>query len=79
MSEQVLELNRLVLKIRVFDLILQKTFILSIFSISDPTFQDLNIFVKAIKPKTHVEARVRLQGPLDHYYYQASHVIHHLI
>ena len=54
MSEQVLELNRLVLKIRVFDLILQKTFILSIFSKTDPTFQDLNIFVKAIKPKNYV-------------------------
>ena len=53
-----LELDRLVLKLGFFDLILQKTFILSIFSKSDPTFQDLNIFVKAIKPKTYVEARV---------------------
>ena len=52
---------------------------LSIFSKSDPTFQDLHIFVKDIKPKTYFEAKVRLWGPLDHYYYQDSHVIHHLI
>ena len=63
----------------VFELILQKTFILSIFSKSDPTFQDLNIFVKAIKAKTCFEARVRLRGPIDHYYYQYSHIIHDLI
>ena len=79
MSEQVLELDRLVLKLGFFDLILQKPFILSIFSKSSPTFQDLNIFVKAIKPKTYFEARVQLRGHVDHYYYQASHIIQDLI
>ena len=52
---------------------------LSIFSKLDPTFQDMNIFVKDIKPTTYVEAKVELQGPIDHYHYQASHVIHDLI
>ena len=46
---------------------------------TDPTFQDLHIFVKAIKPKTYFEAKVRLQRLLDPYCYQASHVIHYLI
>ena len=31
---------------------------LPIFSKSDPTFQELKIFVKAIKPNTYVESRV---------------------
>ena len=39
---------------------------MSIFSKSDPIFQDLNIFVKAIKPKTYVIEKVRLQGPINH-------------
>ena len=52
---------------------------LSIFSKSDPTFQDMNIFVKAIKPKNYFEAKVRLWIILDPYCYQSSHVIHHLI
>ena len=52
---------------------------LSIFSKSDPIFQDLNIFVNTINPKIYFEARVRLRGPLDHYYYQASDIIHDLI
>ena len=47
--------------IRVFDLIMQKTIILSISSKSDPIFQDLKIFVKATKPKTYFEAMVRLR------------------
>ena len=55
MSEQVLALDRLVLKLGFFDLILQKTFILSIFSKLDPTFRDLNIFLKDINPKTYFE------------------------
>ena len=42
-------------------------------------FQDLNIFVKAINPKTYVIERVRLGGPVDHYYYQALHIAHDLI
>ena len=45
----------------------------------DPTFQDLHIFVKVIKPKNYFEARVRLWGPFDQYYYQASHIAHDLI
>ena len=52
---------------------------LSIFSKSDPTFQDLKIFVKAIKAKTYFEERIQLQRLLDPYCYQSSHVIHHLI
>ena len=53
---------------------------LSIFSKSDPTFSGSEInFVKAIKPRTNVEARVQLWRILDPYFYQASHVIHHLI
>ena len=52
---------------------------LSIFSKLDPTFQDLKIFVKTIKPKNYFEAKVRLWRLLDPYYYQAYHVIHHLI
>ena len=51
---------------------------LSIFSKSDPTFQDLKNFVKAINPKTYFEARVRLQRILDPYFYQSSHVIQYL-
>ena len=58
---------------------MQKTSILFIFVKTDPNFQDLNIFVKAINPNTYVKARVRLQGPVDHYHYQASHIIHDLI
>ena len=50
-----LDLNRLALKLGFFNLILQKTVMLSIFSKSDPTFQDLKIFVKAIKPKTYLK------------------------
>ena len=42
-NEWVLHLDRLVVKIRVFKLILQKTIIMSIFSKSDPIFQDLTI------------------------------------
>ena len=42
-------------------------------------FQDMNIFVKAIKPKNYVIERVRLQGLVDHYYCQASHIAHDLI
>ena len=57
-SERVLQLDRLVVKLGFFDLILQKTLILSIFSKIDPIFQDLNIFVKAIKPKTYVIEKV---------------------
>ena len=52
---------------------------MSIFSKSDPIFQDLDIFVKDIKPKTYFEIRVQLRGPFDHYYYQASHITHDLI
>ena len=52
---------------------------MSIFSKSDAIFQDLNIFVKAIKPKTYVIEKVRLRGPIDHYYYQDSHIAHDLI
>ena len=58
---------------------MQKTIILSIFSKLDPIFQDLNIFVKAIKPKTYIIERVQLQGLVDHYYCQASHIAHDLI
>ena len=53
-SERVLQLDRLGVKLGFSELILQKTIILSIFSKSDPIFQDLNIFVKVIKPKTYV-------------------------
>ena len=49
------------------------------FSKSDPIFQDLNIFVKVIKPKTYVIEKFQLRGPVDHYYYQASHIAHDLI
>ena len=63
----------------IVDLILQKTLILSIFSKTDPIFQDLSIFVKAIKPKSYVIEKVRLRGPFDHYYYQDSHIAHDLI
>ena len=52
---------------------------MSIFSKSDPIFQDLNIFAKAINPKTYVIERVRLWGLVDHYYCQASHIAHDLI
>ena len=52
------ELDRLIVKLGFFGLILQKIIILSIFSKSDPIFQDLNIFVKAIKPKTYFIERV---------------------
>ena len=52
-SERVLQLDRLVVKISVFNLFMQKTIIMSIFSKSDAIFQDLNIFVKVIKPKTY--------------------------
>ena len=52
---------------------------MSIFSKSDPIFWDLNIFVKDINPKTYVIEKVRLQGPIYHYYYQASHIVHDLI
>ena len=52
---------------------------MSIFSKSDPIFQDLNIFVKAIKTKTYVIERVRLRGLVDHYYFKASHIAHDLI
>ena len=65
-NERVLQLDRLVVKLGFFDLILQKTIILSIFSKSDPIFQDLDIFVKAINPKTYVIENVRLRGPVDH-------------
>ena len=78
-SGRVFQLDSLVVKLGFFNLILQKTIILSIFSKSDPIFQDLNIFVKALKPKTYVIENVRLRGPVDHYYYQASHVAHDLI
>ena len=53
--------------------------IMSIFSELDPIFQDLNIFVKAIKPNTYVIERVRLLGLVDYYYYQTSHIAHELI
>ena len=58
---------------------MQKQLFLSIFSKSDPIFQDLNIFVKAIKPKTYFIEKVRLQGLVDYCYYQASHLAHDLI
>ena len=58
---------------------MQKTIILSIFSKSDPIFQDLNIFVKVIKPNTYVIEKVQLRGLVDHYYCQASHISHDLI
>ena len=58
---------------------MQKTIILFIFSKSDPIFQDMNIFVKAIKPKTYFIEKVRLRGLVDHYYCQASHIAHDLI
>ena len=58
---------------------MQKTIILSIFSKSDPIFQDLNIFVKAIKPKTYFIERVRFWGLVDHYYCQGSHIARDLI
>ena len=79
MSELVLELDRLELKLTVFDLIFCKTVMLSIFSKLDPTFQDLNIFVKDIKHKTYFIESVRLRGLVDHYYCQASHIAHDLI
>ena len=78
-SEWVLQLDRLVVKLGFLDLILQKTIILSIFSKSDTIFQDLNIFVKALKPKTYVIENVQLWKPVDHYYYQVSHIAHDLI
>ena len=58
---------------------MQKTIILSIFIKSDPSFEDLSIFVKAIKPKTYFIERVRLRGLVDHNYCQASHFAHDLI
>ena len=58
---------------------MQKTIILSIFIKSDPSFQDLSIFVKAIKPKTYFIEKVQLQGLVDHCYCQASHISHDLI
>ena len=58
---------------------MQKTLILSIFIKSDPSFQDLSIFVKAINPKTYFIERVRLRGLVDQYYCQASHISHDLI
>ena len=58
---------------------MQKTIILFIFIKSDPSFQDLSIFVKAIKPKTYFIENVRLRGLVDQYYCQASHFAHELI
>ena len=58
---------------------MQKTIILSIFIKSDPSFQDLSIFVKAINPETYFIERVRLQGLVDQYYYHTSHFAHDLI
>ena len=58
---------------------MQKTIILFIFIKSDPSFQDLSIFVKAIKAMTYFIERVRLRGLVDHCYCQASHLAHDLI
>ena len=58
---------------------MQKTIILFIFIKSDPSFQDLSIFVKAINPKTYFIEMVRLRGLVDHFYCQASHIAHELI
>ena len=58
---------------------MQKTIILFIFIKSDPSFQDLSICVKAIKPKTYFIERIRLRGLVDQYYCQASHIAHDLI
>ena len=58
---------------------MQKKIILSIFIKSDPSFQDLSIFVKAINPKTYFIERAQLWGLVYHCYCQASHIAHDLI
>ena len=58
---------------------MQKKIILSIFIKSDPSFQDLSIFVKDINPKTYFIERVQLRGLVDQYYCQTSHIAHDLI
>ena len=58
---------------------MQKTIILFIFVKSDPSFEDVSIFVKAINPKTYFIERVRRRGLIDQYYCQASHIAHDLI
>ena len=55
MNEQELALDTLLLKLEFFLPNFAKNIY---FSKSDPTFQDMNIFVKAINPKTYVIERV---------------------